>query len=42
LSKYCEKFLKKRFIKEDIELNDYVLDAIDFLESADEFVRNAE
>jgi hypothetical protein len=41
LSKYCKKFLKKRFIKEDIELNSYVLEAIVFLESTDEFVRNA-
>jgi hypothetical protein len=42
LSKYSQQFLKKRFILENIELNDYVLEAIDFLESTDELVRTSE
>jgi hypothetical protein len=42
LSKYSKEFLKKRFIIEDIEVSDYVLKAIDFLESTDEFVRVSE
>lgn len=42
MSKYTHEFLKKRFILEDVELNDYILNAIDFLESTDELVKKAE
>lgn len=39
---HYQNFLKKRHILEEIELNDYVIEAIDFLESTNEFVRASE
>jgi hypothetical protein len=42
MSKYTQEFLKKRFILESIELNDYVTKAIDILECVDKLVRSSE
>lgn len=39
MSNYITNFLKSRFIHEDIDLNEYVDEAITLLESCDEFVR---
>lgn len=38
MNNYTREFLKKRHISEDIELNSFVLDAVDILESSYEFV----
>ncbi|ELB2136404.1 TPA: DUF5677 domain-containing protein [Vibrio parahaemolyticus] len=42
LESYVQNFLSKRYIREEVELDEYIIKALELLESTDSFVRNRE